>query len=182
MRKTFVPILLAGLALAACKKNTDVKPAGTVKIALDTIPDNARFKIRLAKDSVNRDETLILFDHTTCTDYRPAFDAPYFPGFGKVSLCSVSGDGKNMAIYTLPYKTGMSINLNVNAKTDGDYSLALSSETQMPKGLHIWIRDAFLKDSADVCSGSYSFKVVKADNGSFGGKRFSLVFKQVTAR
>ncbi|MBS1531570.1 MAG: hypothetical protein JSU01_14785 [Bacteroidetes bacterium] len=185
MKKTLFSIALATLALAACKKDAGMSPkdntaktSATVKVVQDTIADHAMFKIVLAKDSVNHDETLIMFDHTANTNYRPNDDALYFPGFGKVSLASVSADGKSMAIYTLPYKTTMYIRLNVNTATDGDYSLELNYQKHMPENLHVWIKDAYMKDSLDVSSGSYNFKVVKADTNSFGSKRFSLVFRQ----
>ncbi|HWD87471.1 MAG TPA: hypothetical protein VG367_05045 [Mucilaginibacter sp.] len=200
MRKTLISIALATLALAACKKDANVMPKsdnGTAKLssiasidsiaklhpitksAHDTIPDNAMFKVVLAMDSTSHDETMIMFDHTASVNYSAVNDAPYFQGFGKVSLCSISGDGKNIAIYTLPYKTGMAISLDVNAKADGNYSLALTAQKHIPENLHVWVKDAYLKDSVDVSSGGYSFHVVKADTSSFGRKRFSLVFKQV---
>lgn len=184
MKRTLILIALATLSLAACKKYQDVQPAKkmakskVIVKAQDTIPDQAGFKIRLAKDSDNRDETMISFDHTASINYSAANDALYFPGFGQVSLSSISGDGRNVAIYTLPYKPGMCIGLNVKTKTDGDYWLELSYAEKMPHDMHIWLRDALLKDSADVCLESYHFKVLKADTNSFGSRRFSLVLKQ----
>jgi hypothetical protein len=185
MKKTLVSLAVITLTLTACKKEVDVKPEKsqaklkmTAETEQDTIPDKAVFKIRLAKDSSNRDETMILFDHTADVNYSANSDAIYFQGFGLVSLSSVSGDGKNMSIYTTPYKPGMSIGLNVKTKNDGDYSLELDYKKNMPENLHVWIRDDYLKDSIDVCSGRYNFKVTKADTNSFGSKRFSLVFKQ----
>lgn len=185
MKMTLISVALITLALAACRKDEQTQPEnGPVrsklrpKIGQDTIPDHAGIKVRLVKDSSSSDETMIEFDHNASINYNANDDALYFPGFGQVSLSSISRDGRNMAIYALPYKPGLFIGLTVITKKDGDYSLGISYEKGLPPDLHAWIKDAYMQDSTDVCSGNYNFKVVKADTNSFGSKRFSLVFKQ----
>jgi hypothetical protein len=173
------------LSLAACKKTEDVLPKvamkGTkniVKPKIDTVPDNAMIKIKLCKDSVNTDETTLFFDHLATTNFCNCDDAPYFNGFGQVSLASTSADGKDMAIYSLPYTPEMSIGLDIRAKNDGDYLLKISSESKMPSQIQVWLKDNYLKDSVDVCKGNYHFNVVKADTSSFGKRRFRIILKE----
>lgn len=152
-------------------------PPPVVKASVDTIPDNASFKIKLGKDSTNTDETLIIFNHSASLNYSKANDAPYFSGFGQVSLASISHDGIDIAIKSLPYTPGMSIGLDVKVKTDGAYFLKMSNEENIPSGVHILLKDAYLKDSVDVRSGNYNFNITKTDTSSFGRNRFKLVVK-----
>src|SRR3569833_3034771 len=111
--KTLILLTLMLLTLASCKKEGEfiaknLLPKKHIAAAIDrdTIPDNAELKVKLAKDSSNVDETMFMFDHTASTNYQSSNDALYFPGFGQVSLSSISADGRNMAIYVLPYKPG----------------------------------------------------------------------------
>src|SRR5579872_5406937 len=139
MKKLFLSSLVL-FSLAACQKDPAVLPkapaaapasatpvpATVAKVNTDTIPDNSAFKIKLVKDSINSDETMLSFDHLATRRYSSSNDAPYFAGFGQVSLASVSSDGVDLAINSLPYAPGMSVGLDVHAKTDGAYQLEIS--------------------------------------------------------
>lgn len=171
-------------SLAACKKAEDVLPkvaTGVTKNVLppkiDTVPDHAMIKVKLCKDSVNTDETTLVFNHLASANFCSDNDALYFNGFGKVSLASISADGKDMAIYSLPYTPQMSVGLDVRTKTDGTYLLKVSDESKIPSNIQVWLKDSYLKDSVDVCKGNYSFSVAKADTNSFGKRRFSIILK-----
>jgi hypothetical protein len=171
-------------SLFACNKAEDVLPKVAMKVTkniilpkIDTVPDNAIIKIKLCKDSVNTDETALFFDHTAGTRFSYNDDAPYFSGFGQVSLASISTDGKDMAIYSLPYTPQMSVGLDIRTKTDGTYLLKISKESKVPSDIHVWLKDTYLKDSVDVCKGNYQFNVVKADTNSFGKRRFRIILK-----
>lgn len=154
-------------------------PVTSVKASTDTIPDKAAFKIKLGKDSINTDETMIVFNHTASLDYSNMTDAPYLSGFGQVSLANVSRDGVDIAIKSLPYTSGMSIALDVKGKTDGAYSLQMSYQKNIPSDVQILLKDNYLKDSVDVRSKNYNFNITKADTNSFGRKRFKLVVKNI---
>lgn len=176
-------LLLVLVSLAACQKSAQILP-GPIKtqpiVAAskpDTIPDKAVLKLKLTKDATNTDETAFIFNSTGKTTYNPMEDAPYFPGNGQVSLASISSDGKDLAINNLPYKPGMSIRLDANAKADGAYSLAISYQNQIPSSIHFWLKDIYLKDSLDVSTKTYSFNVRLADTNSFGKNRFKLIIK-----
>jgi hypothetical protein len=131
----------------------------------------------LKKDSINTDETAFLFNHLSGLNYSNKVDARYFSGFGQVSLSSVTKDNFNLAIYSLPYCSGMAIGLDVRAKTDGVYDLEMSYASKIPSTMHIWVVDNYLKDSIDVSSNVYKFKISKADTNSWGKKRFKLVLR-----
>jgi trimeric autotransporter adhesin len=171
-------------SLAACNKAENITPNVPMKITknivlpkIDTIPDNAMLKIKLCKDSVNTDETTFAFNHLSSTTFCYNDDALYFAGFGQVGLASISADGKDMAIYSLPYKHEAAIGLDARIKADGEYLFKISFESKIPSSIHVWLRDIYLKDSLDISKGNYHFNVVKADTNSFGKRRFSIVLK-----
>jgi hypothetical protein len=182
--KTSVLLLLSLFALAACKKEAMVAPApaplkfaDVAALKNDTIPDKAAFKIKLVKDENNYDETMFIFNKAASLDFDGNQDAVYFPGFGQESLSSISPDGKNLAIYKLPYRPNMSIDLNVNVANSGAFVLTLSYANKIPSNIHVWVRDNYLDNSFDVSAKDYSFKVIKSDANSYGSERFQLVMK-----
>ncbi len=123
---------------------------------------------------------MLTFNHLATYKYSSSNDAPYFTGFGQVSLASVSSDGIDLSINQVPYMPGMSIALDVRAKIDGDYQLGISYEHTMPANIQVWLKDNYLKDSVNVCLKKYNFKVITSDTSSFGKKRFRLVLKDAT--
>ena len=184
--KTSIILLSALFALVACQKEAKLSPtivpakAPLVAVSAvnnDTIPDKAVFKIKLFKDSINSDETMLMFSKKAKLSYDDNEDADYFPGYGQESLASLSSDGRNLAINRLPYTPGMYVGLDVETKSDGDFSFKLSYENNMPKYIQIWVKDTYLKDSANVCISNYNFSVKLADANTFGNKRFKLIIK-----
>ncbi len=187
--KASILLLLTLVFLAACQKDIKILPkvtqvtsvatnsTKTNQVKHDTIPDMAAFKIKLVKDSVNSDETMFLFNHTASLNYDVNVDASYFPGYGAESLASISKDGVDMMSYSLPYKSGMEVDLDVNAKANGSLSLQLSYQRDIPANIQILVKDTYLKDSVDVRTANYNFKVSTADANSFGNKRFKLIIK-----
>ena len=171
--------------LMACRKEEKLSPVTAAKAKLassgikyDTIPDKAVLKIELFRDSIISDETAIAFEHTACLAYNSLIDAPYFAGTGQLSFASISSDGRDLAINTLPYKQGMAIRFDVHAKTDGLYKVMVSSESAVPSDIHIWLKDKYLKDSVDISKKNYSFKISQVDTNSFGKNRLELILKE----
>jgi len=154
-----------------------LKFGNVAQLKRDTLPDGAAFKIKLVKDNDNYDETMFIFHKTSTLAFDFNADAAYFPGYGAESLSSISSDGQDLAIYNLPYRHNLSIGLNVNVRSDGAYSFAISYQRKIPANIHVWVRDTYSKDSVDVCAKNYRFNVIKADTNSFGRKRFKLVIK-----
>jgi hypothetical protein len=182
--KTLILLSLVLFILAACKKEEKISPNTTapkstsvIVAKADTIPDTATLKITLVKDTVNTDETMFVFKHTSSLAYVFDEDAPYFQGFGDVNLSSISSNGRDLAINGLPYIPGVPIRLNVQTKTSGAYSLEISLQKKIPSTIHIWLKDTRLKDSVDLRTHNYNFNVSKADTTSFGRNRFKLILK-----
>jgi hypothetical protein len=189
--KASILLLLTLFFLASCQKETKIVPqvtkvtsvattvnqTTTSSVKPDTIPDMAAIKIKLVKDSDNSDETMFLFNHTASLNYDANVDAAYFPGYGAESLASISKDGTDIMSYSLPYTSGMTVGLDVNAKADGALSLQLSYQRSIPANIKIWIKDTYLKDSVNVLTANYNFKVTMADANSFGKKRFQLIIR-----
>jgi hypothetical protein len=177
-------LLLTVLVFAACQRERQMAPAQTVKSATlttaakaDTIPDKAALKVKLFKDNTAYDETMVIFNHLAKTNYDFHEDAVYLVGFGQVSLASISADGRDLAINSLPYTLAMPVSLDVRTKNDGIFYLGLSYENQIPPTIAVWIKDELLKDSADLRRGNYAFTISRTDTNSFGSKRFELVLR-----
>lgn len=191
-------LLLATIFLfAACKKETVVAPktppvtqspstsgsnqgqvsTTTTATPPDTLADRAMMKIKLVKDSDNYDETMFIFTHSASSSFDLNEDSPYFPGYGQESLSSISADGRDLVINTLPYTPGAPIRLNVNAKSDGAFSLQISFENKIPANVDVTIKDSYLKSSTNISSAPYQFNVVKSDTSTYGANRFTLILK-----
>ncbi len=187
-RKLFVIPLI--FLFCACQKDP-VNPAtnssasgnppteAALVIKADTLPDLAFFKLQMLKDSCNYDETVILFDHRATAKYDPYLDAHYLPGWGAESLFSISDDGVPLAIYRLPYQNGLTIKLDAESKADGLYQLKISDQKNLSQNLQIWLKDARMKDSINLCSAIYRFQINKIDTTSYGKNRFTICLREV---
>ncbi|MBS1526453.1 MAG: T9SS type A sorting domain-containing protein [Bacteroidetes bacterium] len=155
--------------------------AGKKSLASALPPNNAQhIKIQLARDSINADDTYIGFRNTAGSAYDPAYDAPYKPGLGEVSLASISSDNQRLAInYRALPITSEVIKLAVNTTADGSYTLRLAELKSVPQLFEIWLMDNYKKDSTNLRhSNSYRFEVNKSDTSTFGSGRFSLIIRQ----
>ncbi|MFI5160144.1 MAG: putative Ig domain-containing protein [Sphingobacteriales bacterium] len=153
----------------------------SLAMAKPNLANNQYFRLRLAKDLINADETMIRFNKQASTNFDATLDAIYQPGFGSVSLSGLTSDKVKFAIGTVPLP-GLqqeSIALNVNASTDGVYSLSLKDIVAVPQLFDVWLIDAYKKDSLNLRqTKTYSFNIYKSDSASFGSNRFSLVIRQ----
>jgi hypothetical protein len=162
--KTSLPIISSNILLG--------KPAN------ETVSQYLRLK--LSKDSINTDETVVMFNDQGSLNYKKGMDALYRPGNGIVSLSSQSGDQLPIAIKSIiPPNQRECLGLNVNTSTDGTYILALKDMVSIPVLFNISLIDAYKKDSVNLrVNPSYSFDVNKSDSTTFGSNRFSLVISQ----
>jgi len=141
-------------------------------------------RLQLYKDAVDNDDTYIGFGPGFSTKYVTGEDARYMQGFGAVSLCSISSDNVPLAINKLPFpgQQSLTINLKVDAATDGAYSLNMTNEVDIPQVYEVWLMDAYKKDSLNLkLNRTYDFDLLKADTNSYGSNRFSLVIRQAPA-
>jgi hypothetical protein len=156
-------------------------------LLLDNSHDNSPnqfLMLKLSKDAINSDETMIRFKKTAHNNYNRSEDAIYFQGMGGVSLASFSSDNIQMAIneMPLPKLSPLSIGLMVLAKTDGIYKLQMVNISEIPQLYDIWLMDAYKQDSLDMRHNStYLFNVYKKDTSTFGNNRFRLVIRQNAA-
>ena len=143
------------------------------------VANNTQYlRLQMALDSVNSDETIVQFNTGAKSAYVFNEDAPYRVGTGKVSLSSISGDNKALAINRLPLSDGLTIPLKIGATAAGNYTMNLKDITGVPALYDIWLKDAFTKDSVNMrAAASYSFSIT-ADTSSTGSKRFTLMVKQ----
>src|SRR3569833_2431294 len=150
------------LVVSACKKfdGGDILHAnnGIAAASHDTIPDRATFTLRLNNDESNSDETVFIFNCKAGTAFNWNHAATYFSGFGQVSLASTSSDGRDMAIYELPYSSGMSVGLKNNSKKDGTLNLGLSKVKDIPAGVRIWVNDTYNKNNQNQNKKPYKFR------------------------
>jgi trimeric autotransporter adhesin len=144
----------------------------------NSIPQYLR--LQMALDTVNADETIISFNSNAKSSYVFNEDAPYRAGTGKVTMSSLSSDNKIMAINNMPLASkGDTIRINVNAATNGTYSINVKSIKGIPQLYDIWLMDTYKNDSLDMRHNmTYRFDVNKADTASYGAYRFKLILRQ----
>lgn len=190
MRKVILMSVAGVIFLGACQKKAENNPSPiapsapaippatqTVAAQTDTIPDGASLKIKLQLDSAVVDETFLGFRHSASCNYSNSQDAPYFAGFGKGSLSTITRDGISCAVQTVPFSKGYTIPLKVTAKNDGVYLLKTSFTKNIPANVGIWLKDAYRKDSLNIRIWNYRFDVIKSDTNSYGTHRFSVVIR-----
>lgn len=183
--KSTLSIFVLVILLAACIKGVNnlpvpvksTAPKQVTVIQQDTVPDGGSFKVKILKDTVSVDETLVIFNHTASTMYVNSQDAVYFPGFGIASIASITSDGRPCAIQKLPYVQQYPIGLSVNTRNDGIYSLSLSYLSQIPPTMGVWLKDRYMQDSLDLRVGNYAFQVIKSDTNTYGTGRFKVVVR-----
>lgn len=165
----------------SAKTSTQVTGASLLMGTPANVAQLQYLKLKLAKDSINTDETVVRFNSNGSTKYIENLDAPYKGGYGSVSLSGLSNDKVNLAIdvIPLPHQQAETVALNVSANTSGIYNLSLNDLVAVPKLYDIWLIDKYKKDSLDLRQyKSYAFNIDKADTASFGANRFTLVIRQ----
>ncbi|MDB5122543.1 MAG: C-terminal target protein [Mucilaginibacter sp.] len=136
-------------------------------------------RLEMAKDSVNKEETVLVLNNGAKDAFVINEDSPHFAGGGLVALSSLSADNITLAINRFPVTNkGKTIKLKVFAG-DGTYQLNLTELKAIPQLFDVWLMDAYAKDSLDLRHNlSYTFKVNQQDTASFGTNRFTIVIRQ----
>ncbi len=144
---------------------------------------NQYLHLILAKDSVNTDDIVVRFTTSATQAYDPIVDGQYKPGYGIVSLYSMSSDNVPLAINVQPLpKTSETIALAAGATADGTYQFQMKSIVAIPEIFKILLVDSYTKDSIDMReSPQYSFSIAQSDTNSYGSKRFKLIISQNAA-
>lgn len=134
--------------------------------------------IKLVKDSVQQEETLLSFNNNFSDNYVVNEDAPYLKGYSNISFSSQSADKHLLAINHLPFpKVSQSIAMSVAVAQAGSYQLNIAQQDNIPAAYDVWLKDAYLKDSLDIRHNStYNFNV-SPDVNSTGAGRFSVIMR-----
>lgn len=172
--KTLFILAIILVTFTSCKKLQDT-PTPVTKPITDTVPDNSSAHIQLFVDSVQTDETDLVFNKTSSFGYNPNEDARYLQGFGLVSMSSLIGNDP-MAINTQPFSESAAIRLRVSTRNDGAFGIKIS-RLDMPAHIAIWLKDKTLRDSVDLRQGNYHFNILHSDTTTFGTGRFEVYFK-----
>ena len=152
---------------------------GTLLLNAATPFTDQHLRLQLSKDSINKDETVLLFNSAATVAYKPNEDALYLSGAGVLSLSNRSSDNAALALNQLPFpaKT-QAIPLNVGATGSGTYQLNLTEAINIPPMYDVWLMDNYKKDSLDIKHNpTYSFTIITSDTASFGSNRFKLVIR-----
>ena len=192
----FTLFMLSAIWLTSCRKDAIApktaqsasgQPTVAITTSLNQITVTAGIdstkgylRIQMAKDTFNTCNILIQFNPDAKTTYGKNEDAPYFSGFGLVSLASLSSDNVALAINDMPLSTVCSaVALKVGAKSDGVYKLNMVTISSVPATYDIWLKDNYKKDSLDFRHyPSYLFNVLTKDTASFGSHRFSIILRK----
>ena len=139
------------------------------------------FRIKLIKDNISTDETMVQIKSNASLNYIKNIDAAYKPGNGAVTLSGYTSDNIDVAIKSipLPHLQAENFGLNVNATATGIYSLTLKDIVAIPRLFDVWLMDNYKKDSLDMRQNiTYQFYLDRADTSSYGNKRFTLIIRQ----
>ena len=139
------------------------------------------FRIKMIKDNLSTDETMIRVKNDGSLNFINNVDAPYKQGSGAVSLAGYTNDKIDVAIKSiaLPHLQAESYGLNVNANATGIYKLTLKDIVAIPRLYDVWLMDNYKKDSLDMRQNiTYQFYLDRADTSSYGNKRFTLIIRQ----
>lgn len=163
---TASPLLLTG---------ENVKSPGTQTTFFRERAPEDLLRISMVKGTT-RDETVMHFVNGATAGFDSQSDALKLIN-GTFNLSSVQGDGKNLAINSMPaIDCSSTVNLNVQNATPGNYQLNFSEYESFPNSMVITLFDKFTTGSVNVRDlDSYNFSVT-ADPGSHGPNRFKVSF------
>lgn len=155
------------------------QPAITLLNAWTAPVADRHLRLQLFKDSINKDETVIIFNALASATYSEQEDGLYLQGTGQVNLSNMTSDKKAVGLNQEPFPTKpQTIGLNVIATSDGVYQLKMIDIANIPNYFDILLKDAYLKDSIDIKHNPvYSFSLLHSDTASISLKRFSLLIR-----
>jgi len=144
---------------------------------------NSYLRLKLVTDTINSQDMVMGFNSTSLSTFNAIEDSEYLPNSGSIqTLSGMSADSvKTSAKWlALPKNTSnLVLNLNVSAKTTGQYTLLRTDFKAIPLIYDVWLMDKYKKDSLDIRNNTtYIFDIDMADTASFGSNRFSVVVRQ----
>ncbi len=94
---------------------------------------------------------------------------------GIFNLSSLSADGQNLAINSLPLQTcSKSVNLKIEDAPAGNYTLLIEDLVSFTTSVDVVLKDAFTSTTSPISEGSiYDFQIT-SDPNSYGENRFTI--------
>jgi hypothetical protein len=147
---------------------------------------NPVMRLKLAKDAINTDDILLLFEPDSKNGYEPDHDAVRLTGLGNVATLASFAKNSNVMLAINRYNnidsnTRIKIYVNV-ANSTGTDTLSISGLNSLDNRYNIFLIDHYKKDSLLFSRyPQYPFNISNADTSSFGANRFELVFHKKPA-
>lgn len=172
---------------------TIIQPAslGSSSYLLMGMPAQAEQKpqvlrIKLAKDSINTDESLIAFEPGAKNDYEPILDADRLTGIGNVATLATyaTQNTQMLAINHLhSIDSALRVKLYVNVSgVPGINTLTFSGLETLDPRYDVFLIDHYKKDSLQInLYGQYAFNIRADSAASYGDSRFELAFHKKNA-
>lgn len=138
-------------------------------------------RIKLVKDSINTDESLIAFEPDAKNDYEPILDADRLNGIGNVAtLASYATQNTQMLainhVHSIDSTTRVKLYVNVTG-AQGINALTFSGLETLDQRYDVFLIDHYKKDSLQInLYKQYAFNIRPDSAGSYGDSRFELAF------
>jgi hypothetical protein len=137
--------------------------------------------VKLAKDSVNTDDIMLLFDTDSKNEYEPYNDANRLEGIGNIATLA-SYSSKNNTMLAINHMTSIDSNtriklyVNISKSTAID-TLSASGFESLDQRYNVYLIDHFKRDSLLFSNNhKYLFNIDNTDTTSFGANRFEIIF------
>ncbi len=178
----------------AAKTVTQSNTVGTGSssyLMLNSAPQTAAkqlLRIKLARDTVNTDDIMLLFEPTASNKFEPYVDVVRIDGMSNVStLGSYSSDSLSMLginhLHSIDSTTRIKLYVNVSSSTTTDTdTLSGAGFESLDNRYTVWLLDHYKKDSLQFSLyKKYLFNINNADTASYGANRFEIVFRKQSA-
>lgn len=137
-------------------------------------------RLELRKDTVNKDDILLVFDKKNKAAYDHVEDSKDMGGLNAaLDLSSLAIDGETLAINALPQMENVSeVKLFAHTTMSGNLSMHWNVD-DISSQFELLFEDRLLQTSTNMRKAtSYHFAVNKADSTTFGKSRFRIQIKE----
>lgn len=139
--------------------------------------------IKLAKDPINTDESMVIFEPTAVNDLEPGKDAVRLNGIGNIaSLATYArGSAQQLSInhvHSIDSATHVKLYVNVSGASSSD-TLSFTGAGSLDQRFDLYLIDHYKGDSVKIAADTkYPFSITSNNTGSFGAGRFELACHQ----
>jgi hypothetical protein len=138
-------------------------------------------RLKLAKDSINTDESMILFEANSQNSYEKDNDATRINGIGNIATLATyaAGSTQQLAInhlHSIDSTTRVKLYVSISASASNN-SLSITGFNSLDIRYDAYLLDHYKNDSVKIsATGLYNFTTRTDSTDSFGANRFELVF------